>query len=99
MPRINLLVTSNVLNLVSEGRIEQCQIAIRRPSAEIRADLAQARASEPVHLHLGGLIPMVVGDTPAIWRVHQPDPVDFDRLFELLGRRPGHEMTFACDLA
>lgn len=97
MLTIRLLVTQNVLDVVNQGRDEQRQIAVRRPSLEIRGEIAEATAAARFHLRLGEAITLVIGDNSAIWRVHQPDPEDFDSLFELLSRRPGHEMEFVCD--
>ena len=98
MPRVHLVVTERVADLVDLGQREQSQIAMRRPSPEIRERTARATARNSIVLRLGGLVPLVVGDNSAIWRAHQPDPQDFDSLYELLSRHIGREMAFQCEL-
>lgn len=99
MPTVFLVVTQRVADLVEQGQIAQRQIAIRRPAAEMRAVIAEATSANTVGLRLGNAITLVVGDNGAIWRAHQPNPDDFDSLFDLLSRRPGQEMEFVCDIS
>ncbi len=101
MARISLTVTQRVLEVIQGGQEGQRQIAMRNPSADIGAVIRGANAQEPVALRLGSRISLTVGDSGAIWRVHQldRDRADFDSLFEILARRPGAEMEFICELS
>ena len=56
-----------------------------------------ATAREPVTLRLGGRVSVTVGDSGAIWRVHQHARADFDSLFEILARQPDTDMEFVCE--
>ena len=97
MSTISLAVTQRVLNAVNSGQEGQRQLAMRRPSSEIESLIRGATAREPVTLRLGGRVSVTVGDSGAIWRVHQHDRADFDSLFEILARQPDTDMEFVCE--
>ena len=86
---ITLAVTPGALAQVQAGHSAQSQLAVQGACAPMLAAIAVARANNTVNVALGGGIVLCVGDTHAIWRVHQTGPqlADFDDLFSLLSRR------------
>ena len=96
MSYIVLAVTSRVLQQVTTGNVFQRQLAIRERSAELsRINDATAQNQKPVKLN--GAFVLSVGDTGAIWEVHQAAGTqadDFADLFNLLARRPGVAVRF-----
>ena len=61
--------------------------------------IQQLTAMNQRTLRLGGCIDLIQGDPGAIWRTHNGQQVrDFDALYNLLERRPDHEMRFLCEI-
>ena len=98
MEHISLKVTQPVMNAVAAGQGFQRQLAVDDASPNIRAQISAATAANIVVVHVGGCMPLAVGDTDAIWAVHQKalsQQQDFDDLYALLSRRPGAALTFS----
>jgi hypothetical protein len=99
MPEISLVVTRPVINHTMHDRQNESQIAIRAATADIAPQIRQLTAGNGANLQLGGCIVLDVRDPGAIWRAHNAQQLeDFDALFNLLARRPDHEMRFLCEI-
>lgn len=97
MTYITLTVTKPVIEQVINGNSSQRQIAIRDASPELLALIRAASANNRVPVAVNGVFDLSVGDTGAIWGVHQtagPQRDDFTSLYDLLGRRPDQAVTF-----
>ena len=97
MPSITLAVTTAVINQVNEGNEYQRQLAIRGASPDLRALIRTASAQNRVPVAVCGVFELAVGDTDAIWEVHQAPGFqcgDFSNLYSLLARRPEVSVTF-----
>lgn len=97
MPHITLAVTEPVRQQVVAGNDYQRQLAVQGASADVRAVIDAASAANQVQVAVAGMIVLTVGDTGAIWGVHQQPGLqadDFTSLFDLLVRRPGVPITF-----
>jgi hypothetical protein len=100
MAYITLAVTSGVIQQVKAGGPSQRQIAIRDASPELLAPIRAASKTSGVLIAINGVFDLSVGDTGAIWGVHQTagfQPDDFTSLYDLLARRPEQQVTFAWD--
>lgn len=95
---ITLTVTQPVLRQVAEKGESQRQIAIQGASAEILQRLRETRRENPLRILIGGVFPLTVGDTVAIWFSHQTEGEereDFISLYNLLARHPGCPVKFS----
>jgi hypothetical protein len=98
MAHITLTVTKRVIQQVNDVRPTQRQIAIRGASPELLALIRSASASNRVPVAVNGVFDLSVGDTGAIWGVHQRAGLqseDFASFYGLLARRPDKPVTFA----
>jgi len=98
MTHITLAVTEAVLEQAKDGNASQRQIAIQGASTELHARIDAARAKSQVVVAVNGVFELSVGDTSAIWGVHQTAGLqteDFTSLYDLLARRPGRPVKFA----
>ena len=99
VPEISLWVTRKVVAHTESSPSNQRQIAFRSASSELHERLSQASRHQRVKLRLGGVVPVEVGDTSAIWRAHNEEhSAGFDALFSLLASYPGQPMRFVCEL-
>ena len=97
MPSITLAVTTPVIQQVNGGNEYQKQLAIRDASTDLRVLIDTANAENRVSVTVCGVFELVVGDTDAIWGVHQDLGVqadDFSNLYSLLARRPDVSVKF-----
>jgi hypothetical protein len=100
MAYITLAVTSGVIQQVKASGSSQRQIAIRDASPELLALIRAASKTARLLVAVNGIFDLSVGDTGAIWGVHQTaglQPDDFSSLYDLLARRPEQQVTFAWD--
>jgi hypothetical protein len=96
MQSIKLKVTSRVIEQSGKARNQE-QIAISDPTGSLVPAIALATRKNRVRLVLGGAISLELGDTGAIWRVHNPfDEENFDALFGFLSKFPDTEVEFTC---
>ena len=97
MPFITLAVTERVIRQIEEGNEYQRQLAIKDASPDLRDLLDTANANEKIRVAICGVFELIVGDTDAIWGVHQENKVqagDFSDLFSLLSRRQDESVKF-----
>jgi len=97
MPSITLAVTMPVIWQVNEDNEYQRQLAIRDASSDLRALIDTAHAGNKVSIAVCGVFELAVGDTGAIWGVHQDlgsQADDFSNLHSLLARRPDVSVKF-----
>ena len=97
MPSITLAVTTPVIRQVNQGNEYQKQLAIRDASPDLRALVDTANAENKVSVAVCGVFELAVGDTSAIWGVHQDLGVqadDFSNLYSLLAHRPDVSVKF-----
>ena len=98
MAHITLVVTEDVIRQVNKSGQKQQQIAIQGASPELRAAFDAATKDKRVVVAVNGVFELSVGDTDAMWAVHQTAGLqteDFTSLYDLLGRRPGRQVRFA----
>lgn len=99
MSEIELAVTTGVLAFAQGANEDQRQIALTSPSADIAPLLRSATAQRQVKLKLSGQITLMVGDTSAIWFVHNKRSAeDFDNLYTFLAHYPSRRMRFLCEV-
>lgn len=97
MSHITLAVTTKVMAQVRDGHNYQQQLAIRDASDDLQGLLKQASKQNIVTVALCQEFILSVGDTAAIWAVHQQSEQqrrDFADLYSLLSRRPDTSVTF-----
>lgn len=99
MGETSLVITRRVLEQVEIGGDNQKQIALPNSSQDIRNQLKSINFENKKTIRLGNSIPLIVGDTGAIWRTHNEDRfADFDEIFNLLSRRPDEEFRIMCHI-
>jgi hypothetical protein len=99
MSEITLVVTQPVVNHVLQDHPNEKQIAIRASTRDVAPTIQQLTAMNRRTLRLGGCIDLILGDPGAVWRAHNGQQVQgFDALYNLLERRPNHEMRFLCEI-
>lgn len=94
MSHITLTVTAKVLQQSARAKNQE-QMAIRKPSQNLQIN-AGCKAN-PIVISINGTFDLRVGDTGAIWQIHQKTPsqqADFAYLYAVLSRWPGSELTF-----
>jgi hypothetical protein len=97
MAFITLAVGPRVIREVCEGHEYQKQLAIRGASRDLRTLIEAANRQNKVTVAICGTFELAIGDTGAIWGVHQAVGVqaeDFGNLYALLANRPGIAVTF-----
>ena len=96
MPHMTLAVTTPVINQVRLQGSSQRQIAVQDASPELLELISRATAANRITFPLNGEFDLVVGDTRAIWGVHQTGigAEDFSSIYELLARRAGNNVRF-----
>jgi hypothetical protein len=98
MESIKLKVTSRVLAQSRKVKHQE-QIAITDPTGSLASAIALATKKNRIRLVLGNAISLELGDTGAIWRVHNPfDEANFDALFKFLSKFPDTEVEFICSV-
>jgi len=99
MSEITLVVTQGVVDHVLPDHPKEKQIAIRSPTQDIAPTIGKLTRTNQKTLRLGGCIDLVLGDPGAIHRAHNDQKFrDFEALYNLLERRPNHEMRFLCEV-
>lgn len=76
----------------------QTQIAVRGATGHLAKAVASATRTNVVDLHVGGVFPLRLGNSGALWRKHQTTTASleaFDRLFALLSLYPGQWVRFS----
>lgn len=94
---LTLAVTEPVLRQVAKEGESQRQIAIQGASADLSQRLREAKRENPLRILVGGVFPLIVRDTNAIWLSHQTgsdEREDFISLYNLLARHPGRGVKF-----
>ena len=99
MSEISLVVTQPVLKQVAQAGLKERQIALRKPSPNLKEVLRTVRKDKRTRIRLGHAVALELGDSGAIWAVHNAEAADdFNSLYGLLARRPGNEMRFLCSI-
>ncbi|HEY3276300.1 MAG TPA: hypothetical protein VGJ94_06735 [Syntrophorhabdaceae bacterium] len=97
MAFITLAVGPRVIREVCTGHEYQKQLAIRGASDDLRTLIETANRQNKVAVPICGVFELAIGDTDAIWEVHQAVGIqaeDFANLYALLANRPGVAVTF-----
>ncbi|MBN1295969.1 hypothetical protein JXA80_04255 [bacterium] len=98
MDTIKLRVTSKVL-AQSKDRKNQEQIAISKPSKQVRDIVGEAKKTRRVKLLLAGAISLEFCNNGAIWYSHNlKNQKEFDALFTFLSQFPDTEFEFVCSM-
>jgi hypothetical protein len=94
---ITLAVTKKAIRQVAAAGPSQRQISIKGASPTLRAMIKAAKKNNRLSIAVNGVFTLSVGDTGAIWRVHQTKQFqaqDFDSFYGLLSRRLGRPVRF-----
>ena len=98
MDTIKLKVTSKVLKQIDVTKNQE-QIAITNPTGSLVTSIAEANKRNPIRLEIASAFILTMGDTSAIWRIHNNESkTDFDSLFNLLKNYPDKEFEFICSV-
>jgi hypothetical protein len=100
MEFISLAVTQPVVDYVQQIGKGGRQIAVQSASPALQAKINVTNRNECLLLLIGGEFELRNGDPGAIWPKHQAQGCqsdNFDDMYDLLSRRPGHPVTFACE--